>query len=278
MLTAVRVLLKRSKLERTSQWTRARLLEHQTRSADAVRRFALRYSPFYRRFHRGLESRPLSELPILTKPTMMENFDNLVTDRTIHRNQVEDFLCQGGAALFQGRYVALATSGSTGLRGIFLFNSREWLNALAYIARPIGWTGAKSNPFRPMRTAMVASTTATHYSARVGLSLASRLIPTLRFDALEPIEMMVHRLNEWCPEVLAAYPSLLRNLAEEQIEGRLRIRLRHIATSAEVLTPETRRLVEQAWHVKIYDTYGATEFAPNAAECSHGRKHLFEDG
>jgi len=44
------------------------------------------------------------------------------------------------------------------------------------------------------------------------------------------------------------------------------------------LTPETRNRVEQAWHVKVYDTYGATEYAPIAAECAYGRKHLFEDG
>ena len=263
MLTPLRVLLKRSALERSNRWTRARLLEHQLRATHAIRAFSLRYSPFYRRFHRGLETRPLADLPILTKSTMMENFDDLVTDRSIRLSQIEDFLCQGpGASLYQGRYVALATSGSTGLRGIFLFDSREWLHSLASIARPISWAGAKANPFRPMRTAMVASTTPTHYSARVGLSLQSRLIPTLRFDALEPLDQMVRRLNDWQPEVVAAYPSLLRAMAEEQIAGRLQIRLRHVATSAEVLTSETRHLVEQAWQVKIYDTYGATEYAP----------------
>jgi len=89
---------------------------------------------------------------------------------------------------------------------------------------------------------------------------------------------MVQRLNEWQPKVLVAYPSVLRQLAEEQMLGRLRIAPRHCATSAEVLTAETRRRVAEAWGVRVFETYGATEYAPIAAECSAGRRHLIEDG
>ncbi|HXI27011.1 MAG TPA: AMP-binding protein, partial [Vicinamibacterales bacterium] len=66
-------------------------------------------------------------------------------------------------------------------------------------------------------------------------------------------------------------------LAAEQIAGRLRIQVRSVATSGEVLDEETRRAVRRAWGVPVFDTYGATEYAPIAAECAHGKKHLFED-
>ncbi len=89
---------------------------------------------------------------------------------------------------------------------------------------------------------------------------------------------MVRRLNEWQPENLAGYPSVLRQLAEEQIAGRLHLKLSSAATSAEVLTEEVRRRVKEAWGIRVFDTYGATEYSPIAAECAHGRKHLFEDG
>jgi phenylacetate-coenzyme A ligase PaaK-like adenylate-forming protein len=88
---------------------------------------------------------------------------------------------------------------------------------------------------------------------------------------------MVERLNDWQPEVLTVYPSVLKQLADEQLAGRLRIRLRTIATSAEVLPDDTRRRVQQAWNLRVFDTYGATEYAPIAAECERGNKHLFED-
>jgi phenylacetate-CoA ligase len=71
---------------------------------------------------------------------------------------------------------------------------------------------------------------------------------------------------------------VLRQLADEQTAGRLRLRLHIVATAAEVLTAETRRRIEQAWGVHVYDTYGATEYAPIASECAFGRRHLVEDG
>jgi phenylacetate-CoA ligase len=278
-LTPFRVFWKRRALERRCRWTRPELERHQTQRLSELRRFALERSPFYRRFHRGLENRPLSDLPILTKATLMENFDDLVTDRSLRLADAEAFLAQNqGSDLFRGRYIVLSTSGSTGRRGVFLFSTAEWITALAGITRPMSWAGLSGGIRKPPRSAMIASTTPWHYSARVTQSLASRLLPALRLDAADPLETMVERLNQWQPVVLAGYPSVLRQLAEEQIAGRLRLTLRSIATSAEVLTDETRRRVQQAWGLKMYDTYGATEYAPIAAECAYGRKHLFEDG
>ena len=125
---------------------------------------------------------------------------------------------------------------------------------------------------------MLASTMPWHYSSRVARSLATKLFPTLRLDATEPLDRMVQRLNDWQPEVLVGYPSVLRQLAEEQVAGRLRIAPKHCATSAELLTAETRRRVKEAWGIRMFDTYGATEYAPIAAECPAGNRHLFEDG
>jgi phenylacetate-coenzyme A ligase PaaK-like adenylate-forming protein len=131
----------------------------------------------------------------------------------------------------------------------------------------------------PTRSALIASSAPWHYSARVGQALATRIVPTLRLDAAMPIDEMVARLNEWQPVSMATYPSVLRELAAAQIAGALRIQLQVIASSAEVLTAETRAAVRRAWgDITLQDTYGATEYAPIATECMQGRKHLFEDG
>jgi phenylacetate-coenzyme A ligase PaaK-like adenylate-forming protein len=209
----------------------------------------------------------------------MENFDDLVTDRAVRLAGAEAFLKSGaGERLYLNRYVVLSTSGSTGLRGVFLFDPDEWLTAIAGITRPMLWAGVAPHPFRPRRAALLASTADSHYSSRMGRSLTSRFMPTLRMDAGEPLERMVERLNDWQPDVMGVYPSVLRQLATEQIAGRLRIRPRKIATSAEVLTGEDRRRALEAWNTRVWNTYGATEYAPIAGECQFGRMHLFEDG
>ena len=139
-----RVLWKRTMLERSCRWTRAELERHQARRLAALRAFALARSPFYQRFHRGLERAPLHALPVLTKAVMMENFDDLVTDRAIRLADAEAFLQEDhGGQLFRQRYLVLSTSGSTGRRGVFLFDSAEWLTALAMISRPMAWAGLR---------------------------------------------------------------------------------------------------------------------------------------
>jgi putative adenylate-forming enzyme len=280
ILTPLQVLWKRSRLERGCRFTLAQLEAHQSRKLAELRRFATERSRFYARFHKGLENKPLSELPILTKAAMMESFDDLVTDPAIKLADADEWLKhRAGGDLFRGRYIALSTSGSTGRRGVFLFSRSEWITALANIARSMAWAGVNGSlGGRPPKSAMIASRTPWHYSARVTESLSNRLLPALHLDAGEPVESIVDRLNAWQPEVLAGYPSIIRQLAEEQIARRLNIKLRSIATSAEVLTDETRRRAHRAWGVRVYDTYGATEYAPIAAECRHDSKHLVEDG
>jgi hypothetical protein len=88
----LKVLRMRRQLRRRDRWTREQLMEHQTRSLQLLREYAYSRSPFYRRFHKGLEDRPLNELPVLTKATLMENFDQLVTDPMVRLADVEDHL------------------------------------------------------------------------------------------------------------------------------------------------------------------------------------------
>jgi phenylacetate-CoA ligase len=278
-LTLVRVLLERRAQERSCRWTRAQLESHQTHSVAALRNYALAHSPFYRDFHRGFETRPLQELPILTKGTLMEHFDDLVTDRRIRLADLENFLRSDGSdGLYLKRYVVLATSGSTGRRGVFVFDDQEWIRAVAAITRPIAWAQPPGASRKPPRAALIASAARWHYSARVGQALANRIAPALRLDAATPVDELVTRLNAWQPQALATYPSVLRQLAAEQAAGRLQIPLRNIATSAEVLTADVRAAVRRAWSIAVQDTYGATEYAPIASECPEGSKHLFENG
>ena len=84
-----------------------------------------------------MENRPLEDLPILTKSTLMENFDELVTDRSIRLADVDAHLKHDdGDRMFQGRYVALSTSGSTGLRGAFCSTHENGSSALPRLPVP----------------------------------------------------------------------------------------------------------------------------------------------
>lgn len=50
----------------------ARLELYQAEALTRLREHAYKHSPFYQEFHDGLTERPLQDLPVLTKGTVME--------------------------------------------------------------------------------------------------------------------------------------------------------------------------------------------------------------
>src|SRR5215203_5973836 len=208
-----------------------------------MREYAYARSLFYRRFHKGFTDRPLGDLPILTKEMVMEHFDELVTDPTVRLVDVEDHLAtlSGGDERFRGRYWVASTSGSTGHRGLFLWDPGEWATILASYNRSFDWAGVGAGLTHRTKMAVVSSTTPWHQSARVGASVQSLWVPTLRLDSGDPLESIVERLNGWQPEVLVAYASMIRLLAEEQLAGRLNIYPEFVFSASEVLTDRARR-------------------------------------
>jgi phenylacetate-CoA ligase len=279
VLFMLQLLALNRRLRRRDRWTREQLDAHQARSLRRLRAHAYAHSPFYQRFHADLSDRPLDQLPVLTKTQVMEHFDELVTNRAIRRAELENHLANlQGDDRYQDRYWVNATSGSTGQRGIFLFDRSAWLGVLATFARAHDWTGMRTGLLHRMKTAEVASSAPWHMSARVGATIHGWWAPTLRLDAAERPETIVARLDAWQPEMLVAYPSLARILAEAQLAGILRIAPRAILTGAEVLTDETRRIVEDAWGKRLFNQYGATETGNIAGECErHTGLHVLED-
>lgn len=275
----IRVLAKRRALRAHERSSRARLLAHQQHALAALRAFAVASSPFYRSLHRGLAAAPLAELPVVTKTMMMSRFDDVVTDRALRLVELERYL---GAlqdnALFAGRYWVSATSGSSGHKAVVPNDLHEWTTILASYARANEWSGIRTSLVRRVTMAVVSSTNPGHQSARVAATLRSPFVVTHRFDAGQPLAELVEALNRIAPEVLVAYASMVRILAEEQLRGRLRIAPRAVNCSSEVLTKEARLLATRAWGHPPFEVYAATEAGGIGAECgAHAGLHLFED-
>ncbi len=275
----LRLLRNVEKLRQHERWTRAQLEAHQANALRDLRDYAYARSPFYQRFHSGLFSRPLQELPVLTKATLMEHFDDLVTNRNIHLDAVRDHAANAkDGCRFLNRYWINATSGSSGHPGFFLFDRDEWETVLASFARAHEWAGTRISVTHRMKMASVASVSPWHMSAQVGATLKSWWMPALRLAASEPLPDLVRQLNQFQPDMLVSYASMARILAEEQLAGRLRIGPHVVYTSSEVLTDETRRRIQAAWGHEPFNQYASTETAGIAAEHRLDRRlRLFED-
>lgn len=268
-------------LREHSTWSHAQVSEHQAQALAALRQHAYQHSTFYREFHKGKTDAPLRDLPVLTKTRLMENFDKLVTDRNVTRAKVEQHVrseLKTAQEKLLDRYWVSATSGTTGQPAYFLYNQDEWATVLANVMRMQESVTGRTSLLRPPRTAFVTTNSPYHMSTRIRVSLRMPIIPVKHFTADLPIAQIVEGLNEWQPQNLTTYASMLRLLAREQRDGRLKIQPKYLFSTSEVLTDETRRLAEEAFGIGVYNQYVTTETGPlafeSAARCG---LHIMDD-
>lgn len=274
----------RSRVQRRDRWDREQLLAFQAQALHGLRLHAASRSAYYRDRLRGLEDAPLSELPVLTKGALMDQWGRICTNPGLRLSDIEARLEQTAETAtdpghaWRGRWWVAATGGTTGRRAVLAWDTREWVQVLASYARVNDWAGVRVDLRHPVRTAIVSSLNPTHQSAVVGASLRSHLVPALRLDARTPLPQLVSHLNEFSPRLLVAYASMVGPLATAQLDGPLRIAPQKVIAASEVLPASARAAAEQAWGGGVVvDSYAATETASIASTCGEGGWHLYED-
>jgi len=78
-------------------------------------------------------------------------------------------------------------------------------------------------------------------------------------------------------QVLEGFPSVLGMLADFALHSGRTIRMRVVFTSGEPLYPDVRAKIEQAFHARVYDSYGMTEYCGQIQECERGQMHLIPE-
>jgi phenylacetate-coenzyme A ligase PaaK-like adenylate-forming protein len=106
-------------------WSPGQLAGLQRARLRALLAHAIDRSPFHAaRLARidpaRFELTDVAQLPIMTKAQMMNGFDEVVTDRRLTRELVDQHIAASSAepSLLFGDYVCLVSGGSSGLRGV----------------------------------------------------------------------------------------------------------------------------------------------------------------
>lgn len=266
-------------------WSTERLAVHRQAELRRLVRVAKDLSPWHRKRLADVnpdevDESTIAELPVMTKDDLMANFDEIATDDRLHLDVVEDHLdsLTGDAYLFD-RYHAVASGGSTGRRGVFVYDWDSWsifyLSALRYEIRVFRRDADLAAA--PARGAMVYAHHATHVSGAMGQTFATGEVELHRFPVTLPLGEIVAGLNACQPALLSGYPSVLYGLAREAGRGRLRIAPARISCAGEPLLPEIRAALEEAWDVPVINLYGASEFGGHVS-CGLGPGlHLSDD-
>jgi phenylacetate-CoA ligase len=263
-------------LAERERWPRERLERFQQERLNELLRYAAERSPFWRERVPGGGPVRLADLPVLTKPELMERFDDLVTDRRLrlddllrHLDEIDD------DALYLGEHRVMTSSGSSGRKAVFVYDRAAWSRIVAMFLRRSQWIGITPR-FPRLRMALIGGGSATHMSQRGARTLGVGLHRMCALSVTQPLPELVTRLNEFRPEAINVYPSVAALLAEEQRAGRLTLELESLSTSSEPLSPALRERLEHAFGVRPSNFYATTE-GLYGHECPEGSMHLFDD-
>jgi phenylacetate-CoA ligase len=229
-----------------------------------------------------LEEDDLARIPAMTKHDLMANFDRIVTDPRLNVDLIESHLDELKTdAYLLDRFHAVASGGSSGYRGIFVYDWESWadcyLSCLRYTVRD---RLRNADPLRrPMRLATVAAERATHMSSALPATFSDPDTTTaIAVPITLPLMQIVAGLNEADPDALVAYASILPDLAHEARAGRLGISPLIICSVSEPLLPEIRTVAEKTWGVPVLNWWGSSEGGGMAISCGRGRGlHLSDD-
>jgi putative adenylate-forming enzyme len=264
--------------ERLSPEERKRL---QDERLGSLVRHAATHAPVYRDLYRGVDMNDpivLESLPPTAKEHLMERFDDWVTDRRLRLADLERHLDSlEGDELLHRDYRVMATGGTSGRRGVFVYSRAEWVTCLTGFMRSNALIGIAPRIPR-LRIASVTATSPMHMTARLGMAVSVGLHRVLRLDARRPAADAIAPLARFRPQVLIGYPSALALIADEQLAGRLQIAPATVATTSEVRTPEMRDRIHSAWGAEPHNVYGVTEGGVVGTDCDrHTGLHLSED-
>ena len=256
-------------LERLS-WSAERI---EAAQRDGLRRLlahAVAHSPFHRERlagtgWAGIEPADLSRLPVMTKSDMMAAIDDVFTDRRLSSAAVERALAATGAEPIPvlGQYLALVTGGSTGRRGVFVYDPPAKAEFILSVTRFLlaRLTAAGGPPAGGLPMAMVGAASAVHATGAVAAELAGTGMPlrVLPVPITMPLPQIVDRLNTLQAPVLIGYASVLARLAAEKRAHRLNISPAVIISTGETLLPEARAEITAAFGTPVINSFATTE-------------------
>jgi phenylacetate-CoA ligase len=263
-------------LAERERWPRERLERFQQERLNDLLGYAAERTPFWRERVPGGGHVRLADLPVLTKPELMERFDDIVTDSRLRLDDLLRHLDEiDSDVLYLGEHRVMTSSGSSGRKAVFVYDRAAWAGILAMFLRRSAWTNTGPR-FPRLRFAFIGGGSPTHMSRRGGRTLDVGLHRLCNLSVTQPLPELVARLNDFRPQALYGYPSVVGLLAVEQQAGRLRLELESLSTSSEPLSPALRERLEHAFGVRPSNFYATTE-GLYGHECPEGSMHLFDD-
>jgi phenylacetate-CoA ligase len=261
------------------RWSAERLAGERERRLRILLDHAAHNSSFHRDRLRDIDPATieldhLPSLPVMTKDELMAKFDEAITNHDLTLRLANDHLEHGATdGYLLDRFRVLATGGTSGRRGVFVYDWDEWVTLVSLESR---WRMLAPPPPPPAKIASLFAGKPGHMSGALHAFSANPSDPIHHLPVTMPLDEIVSRLNEVQPVLLQGFPTALDLLVGETRAGRLRIAPEQVKTCGEFVFAESRQAVREVWGVEIEDCYGLTE-GVFTSRCDQGAMHLPDD-
>jgi len=247
--------------------TTEKLMAYQEKKIKKQLDFVTANSPMYKEY-RG---KPLSEFPLMTKESMMENFNSLNTVG-IDRDQALSFAIEAERTReftprLNGITIGLS-SGTSHSRGLFLVADSEQDKWAAYVLARF----LPGSILKPTKIAFFMRADSNLYQ-----SVKSKTVQFIFFDIYKDMNENIKKLSECGADLLVAQPSVLLAISEAVAGGNIKIKPKKVISIAEVLEEKDAEIIKKSLNVDVINqVYQCTEGCL-ATTCKYGTLHLNED-
>jgi len=268
--TGRRVMAAFEGLLRTQWQSRDELQALQARKLQALVEYANKYVPYYQRLFREVGFEPgdlrhdpdcFRHLPTIDKNRVREHTTELLTTDLARRQTMQQH----------------STSGSTGAPLVFWEDGTYRDHVTADVLRHMTWGGWR---FGDPHVYLWGLGSAQSLKQSVRSSFMNWALNRAVHDSLVLSEKTMHSLvkdiQRRKPSLLFGYASSLYQFAQfVRQQNPYRIQLEAIFSSAEVLYPHQRAVIEETFGCRVFDRYGALEAGGLACECeAHTAMHM----
>jgi phenylacetate-coenzyme A ligase PaaK-like adenylate-forming protein len=257
-------------------WTKEQLRNFQTIRLREILSIAKQNTGWYKEALRNINPNgftldDLGNLPVLKKDDVMNSWNDVISVPGLTKEIAEDhieMLREGKIdnPYFDDRYLFIATGGSSGKRGLFIWDF-EFLKETACITyRYLVDQEIRCGYNGPMKLATIEAPTLLHGSAHLFTINVRPEIEVRILSAVEPLVRLNNILNEYRPNYLVGYASVVAELARDQLQGSLNIQPRWVSTNSEPLDEDMRSIIKEAWGIEARNSWGSVEIGCVAVE------------
>lgn len=261
-------------IERLS-WTRKKLAEFQTARLRDILETSYQKSPYYREILKGIDIssftlNDLPRLPVLKKDTVMQNWDYIVSVEGINRKIAEEHLeklrdGERNNPYYKDQFLFVATGGSSGKRGLFVWDEEFLSETVCTCFRSLALEESKRGN-EPIKMAVLEAPSTLHGSRHLFSVSYAPNVEVLVLDSIESADKQHSKLNDFQPDFLIGFASVVAEQAHAQIRGALDIKPRWVSTNSEPLDDEMREVIRNAWGTYTCNSWGSVEIGLVAME------------